>query len=239
MQFFHFNSRPHEEVDPASNVTAGTYLAFQLTISRGGRPDSRAFYTVAICISTHDLARRSTPWFHHYCFGTFLFQLTTSQVGRQVVTIDNAQLFLISTHDLTRRSTSVRDDLWHGKSISTHDLTRRSTSWSPCSIGRPYISTHDLTRRSTALHTEKNQMHFYFNSRPHKEVDSILQSSLRNHLYFNSRPHKEVDAFIFFLSGSGLSISTHDLTRRSTSCFLQAVMMPLYFNSRPHKEVDI
>ena len=100
----------------------------------------------------------------------------------------------------------------------------------------------------------------HFNSRPHKEVDSLLRRPssisdvfqlttsqggrlnssgllamsfifqlttsqggrhkgglLHNFcLYFNSRPHKEVDV-IYRFDGDFYSISTHDLTRRSTA----------------------
>ena len=56
------------------------------------------------------------------------------------------------------------------------------------------ISTHDLTRRSTAL----------------------LICSFIIIFYFNSRPHEEVDIITFVLELKTLVISTHDLTRRST-----------------------
>ena len=54
-----------------------------------------------------------------------------------------------------------------------------------------------------------------FNSRPHKEVDTILDAEIRAHDPFNSRPHKEVD---------------HNVVRFTKPS--------LSFNSRPHKEVD-
>ena len=79
-------------------------------------------------------------------------------------------------------------------------------------------------------------------------------------LYFNSRPHKEVDIDLT-TTYNFLDISTHDLTRRSTSyhalflfrCSIfqlttsqggrlllrqRKQTMHTYFNSRPHKEVD-
>ena len=166
----HFNSRPHEEIDPASNVTAGTYLAFQLTISRGGRPDSRAFYTVAICISTHDLARRSTvrwekqpdgenisthdltrrstlrPFFHAL---PATFQLTTSRGGRLYTTAQPLHQNPVSTHDRARRSTAAIEERLPSGSISTHDLARRSTECTFLRKRHTSISTHDLARRST------------------------------------------------------------------------------------------
>ena len=54
---------------------------------------------------------------------------------------------------------------------------------------------------------------------------------------FNSRPHKEVDRLIqVLLHQSDLSI--HDLTRRSTIDRALCINVMLPFNSRPHKEVD-
>ena len=120
--------------------------------------------------------------------------------------------------------------------ISTHDLTRRSTRDYFKGGQNDVISTHDLTRRSTSLPLFFKAPHWYFNSRPHKEVDAWV-----------SPPRK------------ASFISTHDLTRRSTFCLffsntgelfqlttsqggrLQSVwLMDLVgnFNSRPHKEVD-
>ena len=83
----------------------------------------------------------------------------------------------------------------------------------------------------------------YFNSRPHEEVDLHcggvvtvnlpfqLTTSRRGRLpwlpfsplrtYFNSRPHEEVDPRIVLWHPLKLSISTHDLTKRSTHDFLQ------------------
>ena len=79
---------------------------------------------------------------------------------------------------------------------------------------------------------------YYFNSRPHKEVDTDAPKKLPStnafqlttsqggrrflqcgfncvYKYFNSRPHKEVD-FYKCCCKLIIIISTHDLTRRST-----------------------
>ena len=43
----------------------------------------------------------------------------------------------------------------------------------------------------------------------------------------------------FYDSGNhAVILSTHDLTRRSTSFVLRCVSLVITFNSRPHKEVD-
>ena len=54
---------------------------------------------------------------------------------------------------------------------------------------------------------------------------------------FNSRPRKEVDEDQYnpYLS---ISISTHDLARRSTFTENAILILLDYFNSRPRKEVD-
>ena len=58
------------------------------------------------------------------------------------------------------------------------------------------------------------------------------------HFYFNSRPHKEVDLPLRLTTMQRLNISTHDLTRRSTTRGQERNSEDIHFNSRPHKEVD-
>ena len=126
--------------------------------------------------------------------------------------------------------------------ISIHDLTRRSTISDRTGVSRFWkISIHDLTRRSTNAVELQRIILGYFNSRPHKEVDSLPRLLLLLLQHFNSRPHKEVDTlpsltvfrfqkFQFTTSQGGRRyyvveehaaqhISIHDLTRRSTSWF--------------------
>ena len=104
------------------------------------------------------------------------------------------------------------------------------------------------------------QLRRSFNSRPHKEVDRDKVRETHGETTFNSRPHKEVDIInlcppsstgIFQLTTSqggrphqryschcSSDLSTHDLTRRSTSGTTLPQKHLLSFNSRPHKEVD-
>ena len=196
MQFFHFNSRPHEEIDPASNVTAGTYLAFQLTISRGGRPDSRAFYTVAICISTHDLARRSTlrPFFHAL---PATFQLTTSRGGRLYTTAQPLHQNPVSTHDLTRRSTlkglfnAVYETVFQ---LTTSRGGRQLLLKNGCHLEVFQLTTSQGGRHLLAVALKMSAL--YFNSRPRKEVDRMYFFEKKTYEHFNSRPREEVDSFL-------------------------------------------
>ena len=103
LRLYHFNSRPHEEVDLVQEVTYSGVESFQLTTSRRGRRASDGKISV-IVISTHDLTKRSTG-----CeideVQQHVFQLTTSRRGRPVAEYDSENDCAISTHDLTKRST--------------------------------------------------------------------------------------------------------------------------------------
>ena len=98
-----------------------------------------------------------------------------------------------------------------------------------------------------------------FNSRPHEEVDQHLRIIDGSLPYFNSRPHEEVDGILTWTLSHVTWISTHDLTKRSTTMAGRKSMRGWfqlttsrrgrprsvengrqreYFNSRPHEEVD-
>ena len=58
---------------------------------------------------------------------------------------------------------------------------------------------------------------WYFNSRPHEEVDRrAIERGRKAGQNFNSRPHEEVDVVRGYFISDGDDISTHDLTKRST-----------------------
>ena len=61
-----------------------------------------------------------------------------------------------------------------------------------------------------------DEMSCSFNSRPHKEVDNVINVNQVMICSFNSRPHKEVDELDKLLIDLQISLSIHDLTRRST-----------------------
>ena len=67
------------------------------------------------------------------------------------------------------------------------------------------------------MQSQLDTRHTYFNSRPHEEVDIIPYLMQIARIYFNSRPHEEVDLCLSSRTQSHCRISTHDLTRRSTS----------------------
>ena len=56
----HFNSRPRKEVDGDLVIGENCEIIFQLTTSQGGRRFYMRTTCHFLCISTHDLARRST-----------------------------------------------------------------------------------------------------------------------------------------------------------------------------------
>ena len=167
---------------------------FQLTTSQGGRPFNLLSLFVDSCISTHDLARRSTEILHlmalivHYfnsrprkevdvyprkaCTPHQEFQLTTSQGGRLLVLTHHTEVL----HFNSRPRKEV-DGMWLVSLIWLLHLFQLTTSQG----GRPYgegytpdgmvISTHDLARRSTHRLDKNRRCNNNFNSRPRKEVD--------------------------------------------------------------------
>ena len=143
--------------------------------------------------------------------------------------------------------------------ISTHDLTKRSTAWAVKAVrtaifqlttsrrGRPppqhyyikkyWISTHDLTKRSTqsSLTSLTNPTTFQLTTSRRGRL--LTDAPYRKVRYFNSRPHEEVDWYAWSISLQSV-ISTHDLTKRSTSPTNSDSCNIRHFNSRPHEEVD-
>ena len=188
----------------------------------------------------------------------------------------------VSTHDLTKRSTLQRfhrffsGGYFNSRPHEEVDLWHRALgNQCNCFNSRPHeevddgwicdnsvfilVSTHDLTKRSTLFFVRKMAICHCFNSRPHEEVDSFYLPSPRQGSCFNSRPHEEVDFYPLNWSANVLSVSTHDLTKRSTSTVSRKIENHLFqlttsrrgrlttwihswhldcFNSRPHEEVD-
>ena len=165
------------------------------------------------------------------------FQLTTSQGGRR---------------SPPRMQSALHD-------ISTHDLTRRSTCTCYTSYGKPsefQLTTSQGGRLKEVPHLQPS---LYFNSRPHKEVDSISPNRTEKTVRISTHDLTRRSTSCCIPSITVLIISTHDLTRRSTTVFADPPnctlfqlttsqggrLLPyrlnpnaLHFNSRPHKEVD-
>ena len=125
---------------------------------------------------------------------------------------------IISTHDLTRRSTYMDTIGKYSRDISTHDLAKRSTE-NTCYIliVSEDVSTHDLARRSTACSAIENIHLCHFNSRPHEEVDALLFPIVLLLSLFQLTTSRGGRQGYRFAHSTGENISTHDLTRRSTS----------------------
>ena len=198
----YFNSRPHEEVDHC-------FCAYHWHINISTHDlTRRSTLTIGSCclaeyISTHDLTRRSTltPAIESL---SVIFQLTTSRGGRPEVGIFDEYID-ISTHDLTRRSTVISD------------------------MGQWYNIFQLTTSRGGRLHQRQlPQSYFYFNSRPHEEVDRYSGCTITDNENFNSRPHEEVDDWRLMLLFR-IIISTHDLTRRSTAISYNTTSFKIVF----------
>ena len=134
--------------------TTSPKFSFQLTTSHGGRPYLLPFPRKSVCLSTHDLTRRSTTDITLELTGE-TFQLTTSHGGRLHPSCSSRSRLSFNS----RPHTEV--DLHH---MSVRFLHR--------------LSTHDLTRRSTFCHRFHRFRLDPFNSRPHTEVDMILSAIL-------------------------------------------------------------
>ena len=163
-----FNSRPHEEVDL---MYSGKSSAMRPFNSRPHEEVDRyePVTCCIICLSIHDLTRRSTT----RCL----------RGGRK---------FILSIHDLTRRSTPVYNPVSEAVQLSIHDLTRRSTLSCLWHLLTRNLSIHDLTRRSTVCHLHADfRGYFQFTTSRGGRPYSI--PPLRHDRPFNSRPHEEVD----------------------------------------------
>ena len=218
----HFNSRPREEVDISYCPRRAGLLLFQLTTSQGGRlirsvntanclyfnsrPHEevdriRLFQTVESIISTHDLAKRSTRYLCRFS-SSITFQLTTSRRGRRSspLTSSCTQYFNSRPHEEVDYVIFKRGQQ---SGISTHDLTKRSTSTNQAVL--PQVPFQLTTSRRGRLQ---------------KVCDAL-------------------DAFIFQLTTSRRGrqnncrrtshlciISTHDLTKRSTSLWSNKSITP-------------
>ena len=145
--------------------------------------------------------------------------------------------------------------------LSTHDLTWRSTQEHEKPSTRSLLSTHDLTWRSTINTITPVNFTRPFNSRPHMEVDNQHHYAGQFHETFQLTTSHGGRHFFVQLIIALVTLSTHDLTWRSTleqhadrggADHFQLttshggrqggsgpqVPRAVPFNSRPHMEVD-
>ena len=120
-----------------------------------------------------------------------------------------------------------------------------------------YISTHDLARRSTLAIVRDEQVCYYFNSRPHKEVDTQKIDVQRQTITFQLTTSRRgrPDASFIFAQYSSFQLTTSRRGRREKNTAmtewnpfqlttsrgdrLEPTSLPLamcdHFNSRPHE----
>ena len=217
---------------------------FQLTTSQGGRH----LEIWHLCIEGNFNSRPHKevdiePFLCHYWIAYFNSRPHKEVDGSPLITSVLISPFQLTTSQGGRRSPPRMQSALHD--ISTHDLTRRSTCTCYTSYGKPsefQLTTSQGGRLKEVPHLQPS---LYFNSRPHKEVDitQAFRSLQRKHFnsrphkevdtkherrvlqvwYFNSRPHKEVDSISPNRTEKTVRISTHDLTRRSTSCCIPSI----------------
>ena len=189
-------------------------------------------------ISTHDLTKRSTPELYHSNYDD-VFQLTTSRRGRQLSCPYGRRLigyFNSRPHeevDVLERIACMDRDKFQ---LTT---SRRGRLTIPVSLYFwPKFQLTTSRRGRLSVVTGCSPVIMYFNSRPHEEVDSWRKCNLPcQHISTHDLTKRSTTVE---LPNSGLSdISTHDLTKRSTYCSRNWSICRRYFNSRPHEEVDL
>ena len=187
-----FNSRPHEEVDYTKSTIPNTTR-----------------------ISTHDLTKRSTLFFHAlYCIIMYFNSRPHEEVDDVARSMEYPGDYFNSRPHEEVDSRKINGGLtWQNFNSRPHEEV--DMEWQTSNILPPIFQLTTSRRgRLSRLQGQQNRNQ-NFNSRPHEEVDfhQIRLCHAKN--YFNSRPHEEVD-----LNGSGVfiavGISTHDLRKRSS-----------------------
>ena len=190
MRIFQFTTSQGGRRD---STQALTYTEpFQFTTSQGGRHADAGHPEKRWSLSIHDLTRRSTGTIVEHLENLITFN---SRPHKEVDQNYAASTYKsdLSIHDLTRRSTRWFKGIKIKEVLSIHDLTRRSTFCNAFSKVCDCLSIHDLTRRSTFA--EKPQAHGWTLS-----IHDLTRRSTISYPFFiailfpfNSRPHKEVD----------------------------------------------
>ena len=191
--YSYFNSRPHEEVDqiPTKPKEYEDISTHDLTKRS---TEAERIPVEDSDISTHDLTKRST--FSPFCvrIGHKIFQLTTSRRGRlnYVTSTKPYMVFQLTTSRRGRRQEARKKWL-----RDTFQLT-----------------TSRRGRRSSAPTVERGWVHF--NSRPHEEVDQFFSVAFTSPLAFQLTTSRRGRHQQNARMQTYKSISTHDLTKRST-----------------------
>ena len=102
--------------------------------------------------------------------------------------------------------------------ISTLDLAKRSTRYL-CRFSSSISFQLTTSRRGRHRFLPSLLRQPYFNSRPHEEVDKMAARSLTKFLAFQLTTSRRGRHYRRSQSHIPISISTHDLTKRSTAIF--------------------
>ena len=189
-----------------------------------------------------------------------LFQLTTSRRGRRWCRLPLLFLRDISTHDLTKRSTGITEEkLQKDRYFNSrpHEEVDEHDAVSYNNAGSFQLTT---SRRGRPVGCLQRIQLFLF------QLTTSRRGRLQWHIVFlcdlvfqltTSRRGRQQ---LIILLGFSISISTHDLTKRSTAKLAQQDAAKLFqlttsrrgrrlptqnkrfrrhFNSRPHEEVDL
>ena len=90
------------------------------------------------------------------------------------------------------------------------------------------VSTHDLTKRSTGPALTPCQWQKSFNSRPHEEVDSSPAPPNPSPTVFQLTTSRRGRRYSVCRYCSDWHVSTHDLTKRSTSSVLSSSSLLMF-----------
>ena len=106
----------------------------------------------------------------------------------------------------------------------------------PCSS----VSTHDLTKRSTLCSCCRRQdLKSFQLTTSRRGRRQATSSKLMGHMMFQLTTSRRGRPFVRNVNKTP-TVSTHDLTKRSTMRLLSPLnIFPKCFNSRPHEEVDV
>ena len=187
-----------------------------------------------------------------------MFQLTTSRRGR--LTKKEHALLVKRFNSRPHEEVDVWiQTSWDRKKVSTHDLTKRSTDKIEDTMGLTSFQLTTSRRGRQSLKTTK-ELRRKFQLTTSRRGRRYTPPEIYEAILFQlttSRRGRPLLCSLHFLrnfvsthdltkrsttyqtrSWKTLSVSTHDLTKRSTELILLMFCSEIRFNSRPHEEVD-
>ena len=214
LEFPHFNSRAHVERDPLSLLLPLSVPVFQLTRSRGARPNAQNHKQKANNFNSRAHVERDRQTVN-LAVPIVSFQLTRSRGARQRPPSRLRRWAYFNSRAHVERDKAFFSPLRYAK-ISTHALT-----WS---------ATRNSHRRCGAIR--------YFNSRAHVERDPRHLPLSTTRLIFQLTRSRGARRHMLGDLVSLKQISTHALTWSATPRTRCEFSLPRHFNSRAHVERD-